>query len=64
MNSISTPSIVLVSPVLVIVSVGGMTVMVPLELAVPRPEPTVPSGPLLKGAAYMYVERLPMALPA
>ena len=23
-----------------------------------------PSGPLLKGAAYMYVERLPMALPA
>ena len=39
------PSIVRFSPVLEMVSVGGMSVTVPVEVVMPSPAVTMPCGP-------------------
>ena len=46
------------------VTVGSISVMVPLEVVWPRPAPTPPLGPRDSAAPYMYPARRPIAVPA
>ncbi len=53
MNSRVTPSRVRVSPVVVMVSVGAMRVISPVETVWPSPAPTWPCAPRASAAPYM-----------
>ncbi|MCY1549609.1 hypothetical protein D9M68_857850 [compost metagenome] len=63
-NSICTPSMVRVSPVLVIRSVGGTSVSVPCATALPSPASTWPVAERCRLVPYMYWARRLIALPA
>ena len=63
-NTMRTPSTVTSWPVWVMSTVGGISVTVPVEVALPRPAPTCPVGPFGSSAPYMYVARRVIALPA
>ncbi|MCY1273913.1 hypothetical protein D9M69_223720 [compost metagenome] len=63
-NSICTPSMVRLSPVLPTRSVGGISVTVPSDTVLPSPASTCPRGPFGSSGPYMYCARRLMALPA
>jgi hypothetical protein len=61
---IRTPSTVRSWPVAVMVTVGSMSVTLPVETVWPRPAPTPPCGPRGRAAPYIYAARRPIAVPA
>ncbi len=63
-KTIRTPSTVSSWPVRVMSTVGGISVMVPVEVVIPSPAPTCPSGVLGSRSPYMNMARRVIALPA
>ena len=52
-NSICTPSMVWVSPVVVMSMVGTMMAISPVDVFWPNPQPTCPRGPRSSSVPYM-----------